>query len=272
MQTLTNIQALIIDMDGVLWEGTRALPGLKDFFKCLRNKNLPFILATNNASLTQEQYISKLAAMGVSASPHEILTSSMATAHYLSEQIDPDSSHIFVIGEQGLRLPLQQKGFTIINSYQNNAKPVDFVICGLDRSVTWDKLADATLHIRAGAKFIATNADTTLPTERGPVPGNGAILAALQSATQVNPLIIGKPEPIMYQQAIKLLKTDPEKTIAIGDRLNTDILGAVNTGIRSIMVLTGISSQEDLKSVDYQPTWIMPDIQAVTKALQTNDS
>ncbi|HHA18102.1 MAG TPA: HAD family hydrolase, partial [Methylophaga sp.] len=142
----------------------------------------------------------------------------------------------------------------------------------LDRSVTWDKLADAALHIRAGAKFIATNADTTLPTERGPVPGNGAILAALQSATQVSPLIIGKPEPIMYQQAIKLLKTDPEKTIAIGDRLNTDILGAVNTGIRSIMVLTGISSKEDLNSVDYQPSWIMPDIQAITKALQTNDS
>jgi len=272
MQTLTNIQALIIDMDGVLWEGTQALPGLKDFFKCLRKKNLPFILATNNATLTQEQYIAKLENMGVSVSPFEILTSSMATAHYLSEQTNPSSNQIFVIGEQGLRLPLIEKGFTIIDSYHINAKPVDFVICGLDRSVTWDKLADAALHIRAGAKFIATNADTTLPTERGPVPGNGAILAALQSATQVSPLIIGKPEPIMYQQAIKLLKTDPEKTIAIGDRLNTDILGAVNTGIRSIMVLTGISSKEDLNSVDYQPSWIMPDIQAITKALQTNDS
>jgi 4-nitrophenyl phosphatase len=254
MQTLTNIQALIIDMDGVLWEGARALPGLKDFFKCLRNKNLPFILATNNATLTQQQYISKLEIMGVSVSPLEILTSSMATAHYLSEQTASGSNQVFVIGEQGLRLPLIEMGFTIIDSYHINAKPVDFVICGLDRSVTWDKLADA------------------LPTERGPVPGNGAILAALQSATQVNPLIIGKPEPIMYQQAIKLLKTDPEKTIAIGDRLNTDILGAVNTGIRSIMVLTGISSEDDLMSVNYQPTWIMPDIQAVTKALQTNDS
>lgn len=269
MQSLTNIQALIIDMDGVLWEGNRPLPGLKDFFKCIRKKNMPFILATNNASLTQEQYISKLEIMGVSISPSEILTSSMATAHYLSEQTIPDSSTIFVIGEQGLRLPLIKKGYTLIDSFQSDANPVDFVICGLDRSVTWDKLADATLHINSGAKFIATNADTTLPTERGPVLGNGAILAALQSATQVSPLIIGKPEPIMYQQAIKLLNVAPEKTIAIGDRLNTDILGAVNTGIRSIMVLTGISSEEDLKSIDYQPSWIMPDLQAITKALLT---
>lgn len=269
MQSLTNIQALIIDMDGVLWEGNRPLPGLKDFFKCIRKKNLPFILATNNASLTQEQYISKLEIMGVSISPSEILTSSMATAHYLSEQTIPDSSTIFVIGEQGLRLPLIKKGYTLIDSFQSDANPVDFVICGLDRSLTWDKLADATLHINSGAKFIATNADTTLPTERGPVLGNGAILAALQSATQVSPLIIGKPEPIMYQQAIKLLNVAPEKTIAIGDRLNTDILGAVNTGIRSIMVLTGISSEEDLKSIDYQPSWIMPDLQAITKALLT---
>jgi len=267
MHTLTNIQALIIDMDGVLWEGSRALPGLKDFFKCLRKNNLPFILATNNASLTQKQYISKLETMGVTVSPHEILTSSMATAQYLSEQTAPGSTRVFVIGEQGLRDPLIEKGFTLIDSYQINKHPADFVVCGLDRSVTWDKLADATLHIRAGAKFIATNADTTLPTERGPVLGNGAILSALQSATEVSPLIIGKPEPIMYQQAIKRLKTDPEKTIAIGDRLNTDILGAVNTGIRSIMVLTGISSEEHIKSVDYQPTWVMSDIQAVTKAL-----
>lgn len=266
MKSLTNIHALIIDMDGVLWEGNRALPGLKDFFQLLRKKSLPFVLATNNASLTQDQYVSKLESMGITVSLKEILTSSMATAHYLAEQPIPNSPRAFVIGEEGLRQPLIKQGFTLIDSFDADAT-ADFVICGLDRKLTWDKLADASLHLHSGAKFIATNADTSLPTERGPVVGNGAILAALQAATQVSPTVMGKPEPIMYQQAINILGVAPENTVAIGDRLNTDILGAVNTGIRSIMVLTGISTENDLKSIDYQPTWIMPDIRAITEAL-----
>ena len=191
MQPLTNIQALIIDMDGVLWEGTRALPGLIDFFKLLRKLHLPFILATNNASLTQHQYITKLKNMGVTVSANEILTSSMATARYLSEQTNPNSNRIFVIGEEGLRRPLLEKGFNIVDSYQNSeTKAADYVVCGLDRKLTWEKMADATLHLQAGAQFIATNADTSLPTERGPVLGNGAILAALQAATKITPKII----------------------------------------------------------------------------------
>ncbi|MFW5443042.1 MAG: HAD-IIA family hydrolase [Methylococcaceae bacterium] len=267
MQPLTNIHALIIDMDGVLWEGTRALPGLIDFFTRLRDLQLPFILATNNASLTQQQYISKLEKMGVSVSANEILTSSMATAHHLSGITDPNSTRLFVIGEEGLRRPLIEKGFTLVDSFQSNEDAVDFVVSGLDRKVTWEILADASLHLGAGAKFIATNADTSLPTERGNVLGNGAILAALQAATQIAPTIIGKPEAIMYQQVIKQLGIAADKTVAIGDRLNTDILGAVNTGIRSIMVLSGISSESDLETLDYRPTWIMPDIQAITEAL-----
>lgn len=272
MQAFTNIEALIIDMDGVLWKGNQALPGLIEFFQLLRKQNLAFILATNNASLTQSQYISKLETMGVSVSADEILTSSMATASYLSEQTTPDSTSIFVLGEEGLRRPLIEKGFNIIESYQNNSvEPADFVVCGLDRKLTWDKLADASLHLNAGAKFIATNADTSLPTERGSILGNGAILAALQAATHKTPTTIGKPEPIMYQQAIKRLGVSPEKTIAIGDRLNTDILGAVNTGIRSIMVLTGISCKQDLKAIDYQPTWIMSGLLDIIEALQMKD-
>ncbi len=267
MKPFSNTQALIIDMDGVLWEGNRALPGLEEFFLLLRKKSLPFVLATNNASLTQDQYVSKLKNMGVTVSRNEILTSSMATAHYLAEQSTPNTARAFVIGEQGLRQPLSEKGFTLVDSYDENT-PADYVICGLDRKLTWDKLADASLHLHAGAKFIATNADTTLPTERGPVVGNGAILAALQAPTQISPTVIGKPEPIMYQQAMGILNADLENTIAIGDRLDTDILGAVNTGIRSAMVLTGISKEDDLKSIDYQPTWIMSDICAITEALK----
>ncbi len=264
-----NIHGLIIDMDGVLWKGRQPLPGFIEFFKLLRDLQLPFILATNNATLTQHQYISKFAKMGVSVSRNEILTSSMATALYLSEQTEPKSSKIFVIGEDGARQPLIEQGFTLVESFQNpKDSGADYVVCGLDRKLTWEKLATATLFIRAGAKFIATNADTTLPTERGTLPGNGSILAALQAATDIHPTVIGKPKPIMYQQAIRFLGSTLENTVAIGDRLDTDILGAVNTKIRSIMVLTGISSKEDLNSVDFKPTWIVPDIRNITDSLR----
>ncbi len=268
MQNFTNIHALIIDMDGVLWEGNRPLAGLQAFFQYLRHHKMPFVLATNNASLTQAQYVSKFKNMGITVSDKEILTSSMATALYLSEQSSPQSNRAFVIGEEGLRAPLKEKGFTLIDAFTAD-NPADFVICGLDRQLTWDKLAAASLHIHAGATFIATNADTTLPTEKGPVVGNGGILAALEAATNITATSIGKPEPIMYQQAIKVLGVAPEFTVAIGDRLNTDILGAVNTGIRSIMVLTGISTEDDLKSSPYQPTWVLSDLPAITDALKS---
>ncbi len=277
MPSFTNVSALIIDMDGVLWHGDRPLPGLTEFFELLRKRDLPFILATNNAGMTADQYVLKLAKMGVSIAKDEVLTSGMATALYLAQHTDPTQTRVFVIGETGAYQPLLELGFTLTGLYEiENGNPdcagsapgADFVICGLDRGLTWDKLATATLNIRAGAKFIGTNGDTTLPTEYGVTHGNGAILAALQAATGVTPTIIGKPEPIMYRQAIAQLGADPSETVAIGDRLNTDILGAVRTGIRSIMVLTGISNQQELQTIDYQPTWVMSDIRAVTKALQ----
>ncbi|ASF44653.1 HAD-IIA family hydrolase [Methylovulum psychrotolerans] len=274
MEPFINIRALIIDMDGVLWHGDQAIPGLTDFFQTLRAQNLRFILATNNASLTPPQYVNKLAKMGVTVTENEILTSGMATALYLSQHEDPATTRVFVLGEAGASEPLRQCGFTLTGLYQlNSAKTpgegADIVVCGKDQTLSWDKLATASLNIRAGAKFIGTNADTTLPTEYGITHGNGAILAALQAATGVSPTIIGKPEPIIYQQAMALLGTDPAETVAIGDRLETDILGAVRTGIRSLMVLTGVSTQADLETSDYGPTWVMADIRAVTEALKT---
>jgi 4-nitrophenyl phosphatase len=274
MQPFTNIRALIIDMDGVLWHGTQPMPGLTDFFQTLRELQIRFILATNNASLTPEQYVTKLAQMGVIVEQNQILTSGIATALYLSEHVNPAETRVFVVGEDGAMQPLIERGFTLTGLYEvkNDSDPVkkgaDIVVCGKDETLTWAKLATATLNIRAGAKFIGTNADTTLPTEYGLTHGNGAILAALEVATGVTPTIIGKPEPIIYQQALTLLGVDPNKTVAIGDRLETDILGAVRTGIRSIMVLTGVSKEDDLKAANYQPTWVMPDIRAVTQALR----
>ncbi|TXK97156.1 hypothetical protein BMR07_04005 [Methylococcaceae bacterium CS1] len=162
---------------------------------------------------------------------------------------------------------------TLTNLYQLNSETTpgqgaDIVVCGKDESISWDKLSTATLNLRAGAEFIATNGDTTLPTELGLIQGNGAILAALHAATGCTPKVIGKPEPIIYQQALALLGSTAENTIAIGDRLDTDILGAVRTGMRSLMVLTGASTEEGIERIDYAPTWIMQDLQAVTEALR----
>ncbi len=273
MDSFTNIKALIIDMDGVLWHGDQAIPGLAEFFQTIRDKQLPFILATNNARLTPKEYIDKLNNMGIVVASHEILTSGMATAFYLAQHYNPVSTKIFVIGENGARQPLIDQGFSLTGTYQLNGsdeslETADLVVCGLDKNLSWEKLSTATINIRAGAKLIGTNGDTTLPSELGLVLGNGAVLAALTAATNTQPTIVGKPEPIMYQQAMTLLGTKPSETIAIGDRLDTDILGAVRTNIRSIMVLTGVSSKQDLLNIDYKPTWIMPDIRDITRILK----
>ena len=272
MAQIDNVKGLIIDMDGVLWHGNIPITGLVAFFAILRKIDLPFVLATNNASLTQQQYIDKLAKMGVTVVADEVLTSSMATASYLAKQQSQDKKRVFVIGEQGLREPLESHGFTLTDLYEvdgnDDMRGADLVVSGLDRMLTWDKLATATLNIKKGAAFYATNVDTTLPTELGDVMGNGGTIAALEASTGVKAISIGKPAPILYQQALQSLGTTQAETVAIGDRLNTDILGAVNAGIRSILVLTGISGRQELSEVDYQPTWVMDDLAAITHVLR----
>ena len=266
MQDFSNIKALIIDMDGVLWHGNVAIEGLCEFFELLRAKDIRFILATNNASLTRDQYVKKLANMGVSVSIEDILTSGTATALYLAQHYEPSKTRVYVLGEAGAIEPLAEQGFMLTELYDVTA---DIVVVGKDSTVNWDKLATATLNVRNGAVFIGTNGDVTLPTERGITHGNGAILAAIQAASEgIAPICIGKPEPIMYQQAMTVLGSSLDETVALGDRLDTDILGAVNTGIRSIMVLTGISNESDLAKSAYQPTWVLPDLKAVIDALK----
>ena len=270
---LSNTRALIIDMDGVLWHGDTPMAGLVSFFDALRQSAMPFILATNNASLTQQAYVDKLAGMGVAVTAQEVLTSSMVTAHYLSQRYVPANTRVFVIGESGLRVPLVAAGFVLTDLYEvATADAPDagaaLVVCGLDRKLTWDKLATATLHLRAGATLIASNGDMTLPTELGQVCGNGPILAALEMAAGITTEVkVGKPEPFMYQQALEILGVTAAETVAIGDRLDTDILGAVNAEMRSVMVLSGTSTEADIAAVDFSPTWVLDDIQAITDSL-----
>jgi 4-nitrophenyl phosphatase len=264
VQTLSQMRGAVIDMDGVLWAGRQPLPGLLPFFDALRQRQVRIILATNNSSLTPDQYVAKLAGMGVEVSVDEVLTSAQATASYLQPRIGAGGASVFPIGEDGVIQALSATGFRITGLYETGA---EYVVVGMDRGITWDKLATATLNIRAGATFVGTNPDVSLPTERGITHGNGAILAALQAATGITPTVIGKPEPIMYQQALERLGTDPDYTVAIGDRLDTDILGAVRAGLPSVLVLTGISQRADLPSAPAQPTWVLADIRELTGEL-----
>ncbi len=274
MTVLENTRALIIDMDGVLWHGNTPMLGLTGFFEVLRATKVPFILATNNASLTQTAYVEKFASMGVMVSEQEILTSSMVTASYLAARYDAANTRVFVIGESGLTAPLAAQGFILTDVYEVKTadKPnagADLVVSGLDRQLSWDKLATASIHLQNGATLIGSNSDPTLPTELGLMWGNGATLAGLEKAANVKAITIGKPEPIIYQYALALLGTTADETAAIGDRLDTDILGAVNAGMRSLLVLSGTSTRTDIEQIDYQPTWVLDSISDITEILRS---
>ncbi len=260
--SLATVRGLILDMDGVLWEGDAALPGVADFFRFLRGREIRFIIATNNASLTPESYVIKLERMGVAAGVEEILTSAMATTEYLKRIAHP-GERAYVIGEEGLIRAVESAGLMVADADALDAR---YVICGMDRNLTWNKLACATINLHHGARFIGTNSDITFPTERGIAHGNGAILEALSTASGIRPKVIGKPSPVMMQIAVKKLHLPKARVAAVGDRLETDILGAKNAGLKSILVLTGVTSRKDLKKSRIRPTWVVEDLPALQAA------
>jgi 4-nitrophenyl phosphatase len=257
--SLASIEALIIDMDGVLWRGDQPLPGVAQFFTFLRGRGIRFVLATNNSSRTEKQYAERLASYGAPVSLEEIVTSASATADHLAE-ILPEASRVYAIGMDGVRQALTRRGFTL-----SEADGAAAVVVGIDWHVTFDQLKRASLLIRAGARFIGTNPDATFPAPEGIIPGNGALLAAIETATGVRPMVVGKPEPILYRQALRRLGTPLEATAALGDRLETDILGGLRAGVRTILVMSGVTTPELLAASEYRPDWVFEDILDVTK-------
>jgi 4-nitrophenyl phosphatase len=246
-------------MDGVLWHEDHPLPGLREFFAFVRRQGLTLTLATNNSSRTPEQYAAKLDGFGVAVDPAEVLTSSLATAAYLADEA-PAGSRVYAIGGEGLTRALADRGFVLAD------EGVDYVVVGWDQSLTWQKLAAASLLIDAGARFIGTNPDVSYPTAQGPVPGNGAQLAALEVTTGVAPTVVGKPEPWMYREALRRMAARPQDTAVIGDRLDTDLEGGVRAGIHTILVLSGIASEEDLARATHKPERVYADVGALTAA------
>lgn len=251
---LTNVQGVIADMDGVLWRGNDPLPGAAEFFAALE---IPYVFATNNSTRSVGDYVEKLGKMGITATPAQIVTSATATAAYLAG-IYPAGTKIFVVGEAGLKQALQAHGFTLVSA--TGGQP-HLVVAGLDRYLSYDKLAVATLHIQRGAAFIGTNGDKTFPVPQGVAPGAGSILAALETACGHAPqVVVGKPEPPMFEIALQILGTLPEYTLMIGDRLETDILGAQRMGIRTALMLSGISSEADVSVTGIQPEAVYQDL------------
>lgn len=243
MPELTKIKYLIIDMDGVLYLGDQPMPRLVDFFNFLRQKSIQFILATNNSTRTSQEYVGKLAGMGVIVSPGEILVSGQATARFLAHEY-PKGTRVHVFGMPALKQAMTDEGFVLAE------ESVELVVASMDRNLTFEKLSLATLLIRDGARFIATNLDPTQPSERGLVPGTGSIILALEAASGVKATAIGKPEPIIFQLAMEQMSADPESTAIIGDRVDTDILGGKRAGLITICVLSGASDRNEAEAID----------------------
>ena len=249
-----EIKALVLDMDGVLWRSSQPVGDLPAIFRRIDDLGLKVICATNNSTSTPEQFAAKLATLGVTLSPEWILNSAQASAAYLNK-LHPQGGPVYLVGEIGLQLAFQPFGFW------NTDRDVIAVVAGMDRQITYTKLSVASSLIRSGALFIGTNGDKTFPTPDGLLPGAGSILAAIETASGVAPTLIGKPSPYLYQVALERLGTSAEETLAVGDRLETDILGGQRAGMRTALVLSGVSTRAD---VDRWPT--PPDLVAADLA------
>jgi 4-nitrophenyl phosphatase len=230
------------------------LPGLHELFQWLNENDLPFALATNNSSKTPLDYVEKLARLGVTGiQERNIVTAGTATASYLQQHY-PAGTCVHIFGMEGLHQIIQQAGFEIANS---TGKTPSVVVSGIDFDLSYEKLKQTALAIRAGADFIGTNPDKTFPAPEGLVPGAGSMIAALEAATDKKAIIIGKPGTPMFTAALEITGTSPENTIMIGDRINTDILGGKQAGMKTSLLFTGVTSPDDLAQ-DIDGIW--PDV------------
>lgn len=264
LQRVRDAKAWIFDMDGVLYRGNDVLPGVRELLDALVLRERQVTMATNNSMATPEAYEQKLANMGLDVPAEAVLTSATATRDYLIAALPPGSG-IYVIGMPALREQLF--GDTSFHPVQYGEEVPAAVVIGLDLSFTYEKLKAGHEAVLRGARFIATNADTTLPTEAGLVPGAGSLVAALAAASGQQPVVIGKPETPMLEMAMARMGVRPDETVMIGDRLDTDILAGFRAGTTTVLVLTGVSTREDLATAEALPDLIVSDLPSLVAAL-----
>lgn len=232
-----------------MYKGTEKIIEAIDFVKKLYEKGIPYLFVTNNSSRTPSQVAKKLQEFDIPATEEQVFTTSQATANYIYAK--KEDATVYVIGEEGIRTALEEKGFQFAN------EDADFVVTGIDRDIDYEKLAIACLAVRNGATFISTNGDIAIPTERGLLPGNGSLTSVVTVSTQVKPIFIGKPESIIMEQALKVLGTSKAETLMVGDYYDTDILAGINAGIDTLLVHTGVTTKEHLSNYEVQPTFVV---------------
>jgi len=240
-----SLCGIILDMDGVLWKEDQPLGDLPAAFGMIEKEGWQVMGMTNNSTRTPDQYLQRLRKFGVELRPGQVINSSEATAHYLHDRF-PEGGPVFMVGEEGLLTALEQRGFKPFQTKRSNTKPVA-VVAGMDRALTYLKIETAARYIRDGSPFIGTNPDKTYPTPEGLSPGAGVVLAAVEAASGQVPMIMGKPHRRMYQTALERMGCAAEQVLVVGDRLETDILGAQEMGCKSALVLSGISSRDDIQ-------------------------
>jgi 4-nitrophenyl phosphatase len=236
----TTLKIVLLDMDGVLWRGPDPILDISELFTCINANNLSAFCITNNSTSTVDCYLRQLNQYGVSLDEKQVITSAEATADYLAMKY-PAGGLVYVVGEQGLLKALQNQNFFHVENPRN--ENIIAVAAGLDRGLTYEKIEHAARLINQGVPFIGTNPDRTIPTPEGIAPGAGAIIKAIETASGTAAEIIGKPKTYLFNLALQRAGCLPGEAIMIGDRLETDIAGAQNIGMRTGLVLSGVTDR-----------------------------
>lgn len=252
LESLKTYKGYLIDLDGTMYRGNIPIDSAIKFIQKLALENIPYLFVTNNSSQTPEVVVDKLTKMKVPVTVDQVMTSSLATAKYIKEQ--NEQARCFVIGESGLYTALENEGLTIQD------EDVEYVVMGIDWEINYEKLAKASLLVRAGAKFISTNSDLAVPTEQGIVPGNGALSMVVAKSTGVEPIFVGKPESIIMEQSLRQIGLKKDDVIMVGDNYHTDILAGIQNGIDTLMVFTGVTPAEDYDQLPVKPTHYVTDL------------
>jgi 4-nitrophenyl phosphatase len=253
-------KTFVFDLDGVVWRGREVLPHVTETLAALRRSGHTIFFCTNNSRYKRSDYVGFLAEGGIEARADEIMTSGHACALYLAN-CGAQGKTAFVIGDKGLVAELREQGIIVAQGALADAP--DYVVVGLDKEFTYAKLALAQSAIQAGAEYLATNTDATFPAPGGKLmPGNGSLVAAVSAAAGKQPLVTGKPQPFLLERIIELSGCSPAECVVVGDRLDSDIEMAKAVGAASALILTGVSTEDDLERVGaaLRPDWVFPDL------------
>ena len=249
----TYQKSFILDMDGVVYTGSKLIPGARDFVERLKQGQFKFLFLTNNSYHTPEQLKSRLSGMGIDVEKDSFYTSAMATASFLKVQ-KPQGCSAYVIGGQGVVQEFEQQGIRM------TSKNPDYVVIAETEAYDYARIIEATHLIREGAKFIATNSDLTGPSLRGPVPACGALVAPIEKVTGIAPYFLGKPNPAMMFWARKKIGVHSANCFMIGDRMDTDIVGGLESGMTTCLVMSGVTCTNTMKRFPYQPDYVFDNL------------